>query len=296
MIKNLNIKNKKFLKWIILFSAWLILTAIYIYSSSDLLIVQTNLGQEAFSVANKTMNKAAYSNVSSGELLKGQKLQGTFTANDNYLGQVSVRFYNFDRINPDSVIFRIKEQGQNNWYYQGTYKTDQFQPDMLFPFGFPVINNSKGKTYSFEVESLNGLPEHSIGISTVAPLGATLYQYPKKLLLSSPRTFVKFFVNNKIKKIQINGQTFVAFGIYLNFIILSLLLIALALNYATRKQIKILLKINSANVIAVALIILVIAATILYLKKPELSYSISTLGYFVLVAGVIYAVVESKRA
>ena len=295
MKMKLNLTKKKIFTLVMLLFAWLILTVVYIYSMSDLLIVQTNLGQQAFSAVNQTMDKVTYTNVSSGELLKGQKLQGTFTANDNYLGQVSIRFYNFGRINPDSVIFRIKEQEQSNWYYEGTYKTDQFQPDMLFPFGFPIINNSKGKAYLFEVESLNGLPEHSIGLSTVTPLGATLYQYPKKLLLSNPKTFVNFFVNNKIKKIQINGQTLVAVGIYFNFIILSLLLISLALNQLMKRQIRTLVKLNSSAVIATALIVLAISVIILYLKKAELSYSVSILGYFILVAGVIYSIVELKR-
>jgi hypothetical protein len=296
MKMKLNLTKKKIFTLVVLLFAWLILTVVYIYGASDLLIAQTNLGKEAFFVVNKTMNKVPYSNVNSDELVKGEKLQGMFTANDNYLGQVSIRFYNFGRINPDSVIFRIKEQGQSNWYYEGTYKTDQFQPDMLFPFGFPMINDSKGKTYVFEVESLNGLSEHSIGLSTVTPLGATLYQYPKKLLLSNPKTFINFFVNNKLKKIQINGQTLVAVGIYLNFIILSLLLIAFALNQLMKERIRTLFRINSSTIIATALIVLAISAMILYLKKPALSYSISTLGYFILVAGVIYAVVESRSS
>ncbi len=295
MIKKLNLTRKKIFIGVMLLFAWLMLTAIYIYSVSDLLIIQTNLRQETSSVAHKGINNVIYSSVTSGELVKGEKMQGMFTASDNYLGQVSVRFYNFQRINPDSVIFRIKEQGQGKWYYEGTYKTDQFQPDMLFPFGFPIINDSKGKTYSFEVESLNGIAEHSIGISTVVPLGATLYQYPKKLLLSNPMTFAKFIVNNKISKIQADGQSFVAIGIYINFIAISLFLIYFALEYLMKKQIRALLKINSTNVIATALILLVASALILYLKKTELSFSISTLGYFILVIGVIYAIVESKR-
>lgn len=295
MIKKLNLIRKKIFIGAVLLFAWLMLTAIYVYSVSDLLIVQTNLDHQSFSAVNQTMDKVTYTNVSSGELLKGQKLQGVFTANDSYLGQVSIRFYNFQRINPDSVIFRIKEKGQSGWYYEGIYKTDQFQPDMLFPFGFPIINNSNGKAYSFEVESLNGIAEHSIGLSAVKPLGATLYQYSKKLLLSNPKTFLKFIVDNKIKKIQINVQSFVVVGIYLNFIAISLFIIFFALNYVIERHIKALLKINFTNVIVSALILLVASALILYLKKTELSYSISTLGYFVLVTGVIYAVVELKR-
>jgi len=283
------------IKKLFLFFSFLVLTGIYIYSLGDLATIKTDLGERAFSITTKAPKNFKVQNLDYWELVKGEKLQGTFIADDNYLGQVSVRFYNFQRINPDNVIFRIKEKGQSNWYYENIYKTDQFQPNQFFPFGFPVINDSKGRRYDFEVESLNGLPEHSIGLSPVKPLGAVLYKYPKSLLLSNPKTFVNFFINNKIKKIQINGQSFVALGIYLNFILISLFLIYFTLEYLEKKRARALLKINPTNVMVFALILLVLSAIILYLKKTDLSYLVTTLGYFILVIGVIYTIVESKR-
>ena len=85
----------------------------------------------------------------SGELLMGDIVKGSFHSLYDNLGIVSVRFYNQDRDSKDTLIFRLKEEGNQDWYYQAEYKTDQFLPHKLFPFGFPIINNSTNKNYLF---------------------------------------------------------------------------------------------------------------------------------------------------
>ena len=55
----------------------------------------------------------------------------------NELGVVWIRFNTFGRINSDILTFKIREKGQNNWYYENLYRVDQFQDGKLFPFGFP---------------------------------------------------------------------------------------------------------------------------------------------------------------
>ena len=245
---------------------------------------------KSFSVVNKNLDKIIYKNIEHDEFLEGEKLQGEFIATNDFLGQVSVRFYNFQRINPDSVIFRIKEKGSDRWFYENTYKTNQFQPNQLFPFGFPLINDSKGKTYIFEVESLDGLPEHSIGLSRVKPLGAVLYQYPKSYLLSSPFILIDYVFGEKIEKIELNYKNLVALGIYLNFIFLSLFLINLA--YDNLNKFKLI--INSTNVLLLGILVLILSAFVLYLKKEAFSLNLTIIAYFILVVGVIWNLVEVK--
>jgi hypothetical protein len=274
---------------------FLVLTGIYIYSFGNLTIAQSDLGKEAFFITTNSYKGIRVQNADYNELLRGEKLKGIFIADNNFLGQVSIRFYNFQRINPDSIIFRIKEKGQNKWYYENTYKTDQFQPNMLFPFGFSIIANSKGKIYNFEIESLNGLSEHAIGLSTVKPLGIVLYQYPRLTLFSNPKTLLTFIVDNKIKKIKINTQTFVEVGKYFDFIILSSFLIFLSWRYLKKIKIGSFSDINSSYIVVVGIILLTISGIIYSFKKIDLSYLISTLAYFVLVLGVIYAIFEVKK-
>lgn len=289
------ILSRKLFVYFTLFVSWLFFTGLYIYSLENITSVQTNLGKEAFSVATEELKEVEYSNIEFNELLEGEKLQGKFTATDNYLGQVLIRFYNFKRINPDKVIFRIKEEDSESWYYQSIYKTDQFQPHLLFPFGFPVISYSEGKTYIFEVESLDGQPEQSIGLSPVSPLGAVLYQYPKKLLLSDPNFLVNFIVKEKIEKVEIRETTFISLGKYLNFIILALFLIYLLLDVLDRKSLRT-RKINSSHTIFIGIAVIIISAITLYLRKISLSEQLTILGFFILALGVIHAIIESRKS
>jgi hypothetical protein len=127
-----------------------------------------------------------------GELLAKEKISGKFTALSNDLGIVSVRFYNFKRISSDVVLFRIKQKGARDWYYQNTYKVDQFQPNKFFTFGFPIIPDSQGKTYVFEVESLFGKHKDAIGVSKIKPTVVTSYQIPKYEIFSSKNKLLTF--------------------------------------------------------------------------------------------------------
>lgn len=282
------------IKKITLLLFFIFLTAVYIYSASNLTVVQTNLGEEAFSVTTKTPDKFQVENLDYGELIKGEKLQGSFIATNDFLGQVSIRFYNFQRINPDSVIFRIKEEGVKDWYYENTYTTGQFQPNMLFPFGFPVISNSKEKTYIFEVESLDGKPEHSIGISSVEPLGEVLYQYPKSYLFSNPSNLANYIMEEKIEKIEFGLPSLVGIGMYVNFIILSLFLINLGLNQLKIFNLRWVKKNISALIIILGILIISLAAIVYSLKKMQLSMDLTVIAFFVLVAGVIYQLFDLK--
>lgn len=56
---------------------------------------------------------------------------------------------------PAEIVFSIKEKGAGNWLYENTYYFDQAATAHLYPFGFPVIENSKGKTYLVEIEGTN---------------------------------------------------------------------------------------------------------------------------------------------
>lgn len=125
-------------------------------------------------------------------LYKGDKVFGVFTALDPNLGIVLVRFWNFENISKDKLTFRIKEVGSKNWYYEGTYKVDQFQPNEYFTFGFPIISNSKGKRYQFELESTAGKQGDAIAISTKKPYFATRYKFFLSENKKHPIQIIKF--------------------------------------------------------------------------------------------------------
>lgn len=149
--------------------------------------------QESFTVLLSFFNKDNIISAPKGELLKGEKIIGSFKAQYGNLGIVSLRFNTYVHINQDKVIFRIKQVGSNNWYYQNDYKVDQFQPNQLFTFGFPLIHASKGKSYVFEVESESGKHKNAVALDTTNPVFVAKYQYTKSEIARNAVTLVKYY-------------------------------------------------------------------------------------------------------
>lgn len=128
------------------------------------------------------------------ELHKGDVVSAGFLATENNLGALSVRFSTFLRLNYDYLVFRIRERGQEKWYYQNSYKVDQFQPEALFPFGFPVIADSSGRYYEFELESTAGELGDSVGISPQTPIFVTWHKFDKTEIFSSKEKLLTFVI------------------------------------------------------------------------------------------------------
>lgn len=177
MFKQLKISlNNKWIKWglipILLFILWTGLSIAYYKNNFGLTSLTTNY------------NKNQFINYTSKRLQKGNVLSGEFKAKYDYLGIVAIRFNTFFQINEDIIRFRIKEKNSSKWYFQYDYTTPQFQPNQLFTVGFPVISDSAGKTYLFEIESLQGEKNNAVAISPIEPVIVTKYQYPKKEIIS----------------------------------------------------------------------------------------------------------------
>lgn len=130
---------------------------------------------------------------SDGEnLLKGEKITGKLLATERNLGIVLVRFTQLTAKVTDTVIFRIKQEGQEQWYYENNYHANQFQSDEYYTFGFPPIVNSKNKVYIFEVESLSGTGKNGIGLSPKKPQVALVFKYAREDL-KNINTLFSFF-------------------------------------------------------------------------------------------------------
>jgi len=151
----------------------------------------------SFSVIPLAYNKSNFISLKTDELLAKQKVSAQFQAKENNLGIVSVRFKTYSRINNDIVIFRLKETGKNDWYYQYQYKVDQFQDNDYFTFGFPIILNSINKTYYFEIESTKGKIGDAVSISTKSPIFIAQHQFTKQQLLAN-KTMIPEFLIKKI--------------------------------------------------------------------------------------------------
>lgn len=110
-------------------------------------------------------------------ILAGEKVVSQFLASEDNLGIVLIRFVRFGIVS-DRIVFRIKEEGKD-WYYEHTYKADQFQDSQYFTFGFPPIAKSKNNLYVFELESLSGTYNNGVGVGLDEQKAAFVYKYTR---------------------------------------------------------------------------------------------------------------------
>lgn len=182
------LQNKLIFKWVLpgLLFLWVIFIALQLNPEVPLSIILQNF------------SKSHYTHWATKELLAHHYAEGEFTAGQDNLGIVAVRFNTFIRINSDSVIFRIKEKGQTNWFYTNSYRVDQFQPSQEFTFGFPIQPNSKNKTYIFQVESVHGVDKDAIALSPIEPVFSAKYQFTRSYFIHQPLTIFRFIVDKLI--------------------------------------------------------------------------------------------------
>lgn len=206
-ISKINSKNKWWIRFIlipfVLFCVWVALTFWYIviFDQSALVLSYNHPTSD-------------FTQITYNRLLKGQKLAGEFVAKDNNLGIVAIRFKSFERIpynQEDTLIFRLKQKGQKGWYYQNQYRSGLTFDVPFLPFGFPIIPDSKGRTYDFELESLHGNNINGVALSTRQPFLVTKYKADKKVLLKNPRAFLMFIfkkIFNSFDTIDISYSSF----------------------------------------------------------------------------------------
>jgi hypothetical protein len=116
-------------------------------------------------------------------LFKGTKVIGEFVSQEDNLGIVTIHVGRSLVAQPDEPLylrFHIKEKSQENWYYENVYNVGSLREDESIVFGFPKISSSKGKTYEFELLSLNGDKTNAIAIINGHDSFVTRYIYSRK--------------------------------------------------------------------------------------------------------------------
>lgn len=141
---------------------------------------------------------SSFSQISFDKLNKGDKIAGEFKAKDKNLGIVGIRFQTYIKppyLLEDEIFFRIKEKDSKDWYYENIYRNGLVYEVPFFPFGFPQVNDSKGKTYYFEIISTKGNNNNSVSVSSRFPTLVTKYKYSKEELLDDKKLLVSFLAN-----------------------------------------------------------------------------------------------------
>jgi len=187
-----------------LFFLWVGLTLWYIVIfDQSALVLSYNHGE------------ANFTSITHERLLEGEKLKGEFVGEDDNLGIVSVRFEKLPRIpyhQEDRLVFRIKEKGAEEWYYENVYMSGLTFDVPFLPFGFPPISDSKGKTYQFETESLEGNHVNGVILSDRNPILVSKYQKNKEVLLSNPPKLAEFLykkIMNSLSTVDVAYSSFI---------------------------------------------------------------------------------------
>jgi hypothetical protein len=290
------ILKNRLIKWgfipLILLLFWMGMSLYYIRSEPGLNIL----------LSKHSKNNLIKFNIN--KILSQEKRVGQFKAEYNYLGIVAVRFNTFSKINDDYLLFRIKEKGSNKWYYENKYKVDQFQNNQLFPFGFPVISDSMGKTYVFEIESLYGESKNAVAISSIEPVFVTKYQYPRTEIVGNITKALFFFKTKLINSIS-NKDFLISSIVYLLPLISYILYQLYFQKYLSNRYYLVLIPVflltlesflvNNTNDLLVIILTLLTAAVFLS-YKIESSVTMSFVLLFLIAAPIMFFIGEKQIA
>ena len=132
-------------------------------------------------------------------ILSSSPYKGRFTASYDRLGIVRILVSTEGRINTNILVFRLREVGTTKWLVENTYVTDRFIDGEKYPFGFPIISDSKGKIYEYELTTIDGTEENTILIIPGNYSLQTEYIYSKALILADKQTMT-WFLEEKAKE------------------------------------------------------------------------------------------------
>jgi hypothetical protein len=155
-----------------------------------------------YKVSNEQINnlttitqKEKWKESNSVNLLAKTKIDENFIGRANNLGIIAISFDTHNKSVDDKIVFRLKEAGRKDWYYQATYDAKQIQNNVPFPFGFPIITNSKNILFTLEVESLSGRSGDTLSLNQTDNYFFTKYKFFKSELIRNPNTLLQFAVS-----------------------------------------------------------------------------------------------------
>ncbi len=175
--------------------------------------------KDNLSIVTNGYTKAVFDTYKEGELLAGDKISGTLLSTENNLGIVGIRFNTFGRVNDGAFIFRIRDKETKDWYYENIYQTEKFGGFTFFPFGFPIIHNSDGKHFVFELESQSGQTGDTVAIAQEEPTVLAKHKFTKAELLANKTVLFTLGMKNIWKIVQTKDVLRVFLGLSLIFIL-----------------------------------------------------------------------------
>lgn len=199
---------KRLIKWVgvpsALISTALILTTVFFFNSD----------------INPNVLSANHSNNSIQN--KRGVISGKFTAQENFLGIVTIRFNNKESPIGNSV-FKIKNILDDGWYHEATIAASQYYTVPQYAFGIPVIAKSKNQTYLFEIRHLDNTPDgRSLILSSKYPVLISQYSFPKSIFIEN-KSLLFEFIYKKISYFMLDEASWKVLLVYSIPLVLYLL-------------------------------------------------------------------------
>lgn len=231
MKKRNNNKYKLIFKWILV--PFVLLLFWFLAS----LIFSTEKG---FSVLQYSHNKDDNNAFNERQLFKGEKVNGQFVAKENNLGIISIRFkkvpdVEFNKL--DKMIFRIKEKGGKDWYYENIYRANLARQNRYLTLGFIPIADSKDKSYQFELISLHGNSQNAVEISNKDPIYFSLYKFTKQDVFKNKDSVIRFSLN-MVEAFLVNIDSLLSSSLFLLPFIFYMTWIIIVQDYLDEEYLK----------------------------------------------------------
>jgi hypothetical protein len=157
-------------------------------------------------------------------LLKNNKMQGKFLANEDNLGIVTMKILHIGPVKQDQgiqekkdaniLIFRVKKEGDKAWQHESQHIAWKISSEKPYPFGFPQIANSRNKWFEFELESKGAsIDDYSIVVDPRKNF-RSVYKTSKSLLIHNPLSIIPI-VWNKVYGAFSQRDAQIVFVVYL---------------------------------------------------------------------------------
>jgi hypothetical protein len=119
-----------------------------------------------------SVNSQAIPNIPEGKFFKGSRIKGSFTATEDNLGILALKIKKRDLPFPpiEEDVLRFSLTDGNSIVYENRFRAGTIQEGGFLLIGFPKIPNSKGKTYTFQLLSENGVADNAIAFDKTQPM------------------------------------------------------------------------------------------------------------------------------
>lgn len=241
MIEKANVLYKKIvIRWVVfptllfIFSIGILVSNILFYDISPSILSFNHNSRDDFQTNFKSIEN-------------GDELTGSFTAVEDNLGILTLQFNSLSPVK-GTLQFSLHDQNNmmiayNEYDTRGLYYLNEY------PFGFPIIEDSKGKTFYFTIVFFADNKEAQEGLKINESNLITKYKFSSKEVVKNPDLLVNFITKKIIYTLSLDGQTKFYFLYFLPFTILIVFNFFFDLKIISYKKIRRVLKKVKKNTI-----------------------------------------------